>query len=685
MDTQLELKNFIDNVHQEIILASEEEGSESLRSQAFTRYMLDEIQEAGDTMEGQACFYKVRGAEVCGYGIEEEKGNLDLFISIYNQVSPPASVNAGAVETAFKRLAGFLKMALVGLYKDIEEASPEFDMALAIFEARTKIKTARFFLLTDGLAKLGYKSEQEFKSLTVSYEIWDILRLYRYVYSGRQPEPIHIDFQQEFGTLVPCLAAQSNTPDYSSFLAILPGTILNGIYSRYGARLLELNVRSFLQARGKVNQGIRNTILKEPEKFLAYNNGISATAHTVELVDLPQGGKGIKSVKGLQIVNGGQTTASIYYAVKSNKADVSQVFVQVKLTVVDEITLKDTVPLISRYANSQNKVNEADFSANDPFHVEMETLSRNTWAPATDGIQRQTRWFYERARGQYTDAINREGTPTKMQQFKLSHPNSQRFTKTDLAKFENTWDQYPHIVSLGAQKSFVEFTMRLKNEQPDLIPDQLFYRRLIAKAILFKEADKIITGEKYGGYKANIVTYTLAWLSLTTSSRIDLDKIWREQNISPVLAEAIKIVSKKVYSSIINPPGNANITEWCKKEACWDKIQDLIITIPSEISKELVDLKKSTGSTEIKIKSNSGGKGPNIIQEVSNIPPFTWASLSEWGKETGNLPAFKRSLATHLATIAALNDTPSVKQAREGLQLLEEAELLGFKRFQDVS
>ena len=209
-----------------------------------------------------------------------------------------------------------------------------------------------------------------------------------------------------------------------------PGRSSDAIYSQYGPRLLELNVRSFLQARGKVNQGIRRTILDQPGRFLAYNNGISVTASEVELVDLPGGGRGFGRIKNLQIVNGGQTTASLHHAVRRDGADVSAIQVPAKLTVVPEDRLEEIVPLISRYANSQNKINEADFSANDPFHVRVEELSRTIWAPATGGTLRQTRWFYERARGQYADGLGRAGSPAQQRKFKQEHPPAQKFTKT---------------------------------------------------------------------------------------------------------------------------------------------------------------------------------------------------------------------------------------------------------------
>ncbi len=582
----LELARFAANLHQEVIIDAEgsqiEEEGGFFREEAFTRLMIEYLIEAGELEDGHVCYHIARGIKVNGYNLQEEEGRLDLFISIYTQNASPTSVRKDAVESAFNQLLRLLNKFYTGYHKSIEETSCAFDMAQSIYTHRTQLNHVRLFLFTDGLTssqkitKLQALTSQRQENIEYSLNIWDLRRTYRCVTSGQKREAIEINFQTQYGLTIPCLAMPESQADYRAYVAIIPGEILRQIYAEYGSRLLERNVRSFLQAKGNVNKGIRQTILKEPHRFLAYNNGISATAEAVKLVDLANGGQGIVEIRDLQIVNGGQTTASLYQAVRKDKADISGIHVQTKLTVVDRDRMDEIVPLISRYANNQNKVNEADFSANDPFHIRLEELSRTIWAPAVDGSQRQTRWFYERARGQYADAKNRESTPAKQKAFTLIHPNSQKFTKTDLAKFENTWNQLPHIVSLGAQKNFAKFTLGLTEKGP-FDPDQTYFRYLIAKAILFKSAEKVVQNEKFGGYRANIVTYTLAYLSYKTQQDIDLDKIWKQQSLTPSLQQAIQIISRKVHQVIINPPDGRNVTEWCKRESCWKAIQEISI------------------------------------------------------------------------------------------------------------
>jgi len=232
--------------------------------------------------------------------------------------------------------------------------------------------------------------------------------------------------------------------------------------------------------------------------FLAYNNGISATAQDIQFDNIENKIPRIVSIHDFQIVNGGQTTAGIHYTSVKEKYDISSVFVQVKLTVLkDQNDVDKIVPKISEYANSQNKINAADFTSNDPFHIELEKLSRRIWARTISGSQMETHWYYERTRGQYQVDKIREKTPKNIKIFSERNPISQRFAKTDLAKYENSWDRLPYIVSLGAEKNFYEF-VQLHEDIDISKPDERFFTSLVAKAILFKTTDKIVQSQNSG-------------------------------------------------------------------------------------------------------------------------------------------------------------------------------------------
>jgi hypothetical protein len=445
-------------------------------------------------------------------------------------------------------------------------------------------------------------------------------------------------------------------------------------------RLLERNVRSFLQVKGAVNKGIRDTLRDEPEMFLAYNNGISVTAESVDVIRDANGRPSIKQIRDMQIVNGGQTTASIYNAKRDKKLDVdlSKIFVQMKLSVIQSPeAMDDIVPRISVYANTQNKVQIADFSANDPFHRKIEELSRVIWASAQSGLKPKN-WFYERARGQYSDQLSRESTPLRKKQFKEDHPC---FTKTDLAKYENTWDQLPYIVSEGAQKNFKKFTLRLQ-ERKNFIPDEAYYKRLIAKAILFRRTEKLVQAQNYGGYRANIVTYTIAFLSFKSAQRIDLERIWKEQALTPALEDEMVRVSAFVHKLIINPPGGANIGEWCKKEKCWDSVRDFAFDISTGFESEWISVVRP--KYIVSAKSQSQGiaeitaEESKMIDKVADIPATTWFALSRWSKETDNFEGWQRSIVFSVGTLLGRGKKPSYKQANQAWKVHSQAIKKGF-------
>ena len=452
MTDQNSIAAFSENLRQDVLALAETEDEGMMLADAFTQIAFDMLSEAGEFDDPLVCYHRSRGMEVSGYLLDEDEGRLDVFLSIHTNAAPPETVTRQRVDVAFRRLGVFTEWCLSGGFVELEESSPVFDMVSHIHSFRDGLTHIGLYVITDGRTTVETLPQDDLGSVPTSRSLWDIVRLHRLSTSGRSREAISIDLSERCGGPLPCLQADTTQEGYRAFLTLIPGDLLRGIYADYGTRLLERNVRSFLQARGRVNRDIRDTIIREPERFLAYNNGITLTAESVELCS-GTGMTAITRLDGLQIVNGGQTTASLL-ATGRGRADLSRVYVAAKLIEIQSRDSHDElVRNVSRYANSQNRISEADFSANDPFHVGIEELSRTTWAPAAAGTQRETRWFYERARGQYQVARAVENTPARRRMFAAIHPTRQRFTKTDLAKFESTWGQLPHIVSRGRRRT----------------------------------------------------------------------------------------------------------------------------------------------------------------------------------------------------------------------------------------
>jgi hypothetical protein len=462
--------------------------------------------------------------------------------------------------------------------------------------------------------------------------------------SGEQ-EKILIDFDESYGSSLPCLPAHLNAESYESYLVVLPGLLLADLYEKYGARLLEQNVRCFLQARGKVNKGIRNTILKDPTMFFAYNNGLTATAEGIEL-DRTNGTCAIKKLNNLQIVNGGQTSASIFSARKKDRADIGELFVQMKLSIVSPDRSLEVVPKISEFANSQNRVNAADFFANHEFHIRMEQFSRRIWAPAS-GSFRQSKWFYERARGQYRDAMAYV-SKVAAKKFKEEFPKNQMFSKTELAKFLLVWEEQPHIVSFGAQKCFVVFARETGKrwEKSDAHFNELFFKRAIACAIIFKEMETLVSAQPWyesGGYRANIVAYSLSILAhivKKTGREIDFESIWDEQKMPDYMRENLEFIAMSVNQHITSPDRPVqNVPEWCKKEACWDQLiknyNSLGISLSPDFSRRLINKEEAQSRKKDAGTVQRIDDGIEMQARVVGIPGPKWEEALKFGIRAG--------------------------------------------------
>ncbi|MGF7217079.1 hypothetical protein GGR92_003246 [Spirosoma lacussanchae] len=646
---QTQLLQFYTDLRQRITATAEAGELGGFQEEIFTSIVLNEYLSAtGDTENARECRDVKENAagqkmhKINGYALSEGAENLDLFITIYRGYDEPQRIGREEVTAAFNQCRRFLNNAFKGYWKDMDESAAAYDFAKEICHNRNELVRANLFILTDGeCAVEPPKSDRLDKTdLLLTYRVIDIQYLAR-IEQG-EPTPIIIDFVQRTGKSLPCLSIPTKSDQYETYLAAVPGDILANIYEEYGARLLEMNVRSFLQFTVGTNKGIRQTILKEPDMFLAYNNGIAATADSVELTS---DSGAIKSLTGLQIVNGGQTTASIFYTQRKDKADVSQIFVQMKLSVIKSRNdVGSIVNNISRYANTQNKVSESDLSANNPFHTELEVLSRTIWTPAQSGQNQQTHWFYERARAQYKNALAREFNATNRKKFELQNPRKQLFVKEDLAKYLNVWNELPWYVVRGSQKNYGIFMSMLKTKERK--PTNIFFEDAIAKAILFRTAEEVYGRQPnaIGDLRYVTVPYTLAWLSRTLNGQLDLLKIWKEQRISRelriILYELMIAIEKAIKASA---PG-ALYGEWAKKEDCWRQLRNKSFALDMTfIQADLID-PANPPIRRIVTDDVETARRQEIADQLCSIPAIVWEQIEEWGRIHGKLSFNQRRI-----------------------------------------
>lgn len=661
-----ELQKFYIDLQEEInsTLVTEEEGANP--EQIFTELALSYLADAGETENCQVCFdekVSKRGIEhkINGYSLYENYETLDLFVTVYNADPIVQGVTKGDVEKTTERAIKFFRNAIYKDYvNEIEESAEIFDLAQTLAhvpEVKEYLTRVNIFLITNGEVKAEAKISDTIAGYTVFYRIIDLNYLFNL--SSKSRVPIVINFEQS-GHKVPCIVNETENTEYQSWLAIIPGIALADIYEQYGARLLEQNVRSFLQFTGKINKGIRNTILKEQHMFMAFNNGIAATAEEVSITDLPNNqGKAIAQVKDFQIVNGGQTTASIYHTWKKDRVDISHVFVPVKLTIVkNRENFSEIVSRIAEYANTQNKVSAADLSSNKENHVLIEKLSRTIWAPPLKGETTQTRWFFERSRGQYKNERVRFGiTPSKRKQFDKQNPRDKMFTKELLAKFINSYEEIyngkklvvgPHIVVRGSQKNYVQFL----NYNFSFKPDNIWFEDAIAKAILFSSAEKVygVKPNAIGDMRYITVPYSIAWLGFRLNYELDLYKIWKQQSLSETLRSKLYEVMSRIEQYIkANAPGSL-YGEWAKKEDCWMAIKNESFNIDLDSLKGELQNRSSEKRRKLSEDDTQNAEIEASLSRLKSIHFKTWRKIEDWGRETKNLTQYQYEMASTLSS-----------------------------------
>lgn len=641
-------------------------------SEMFTRTVLERLEEAGHL---EAAFdmhqegYSGRASyRIDGYALDEERGVLDLFTTLHTGDVPPAKLPAADVSRAFERALRFARAAVDGLADKLEPSNTDAsDLARRIEQEADTITAIRITLLTDALLPSSLPQDAEWGGRLVEHDAYDIVRLHRILGEGETRSDIAVDLKQLTGGTLPCLHVRPSDGGYEAYLAVLPGDALSRIYHRYGVRLLELNVRAFLgiQGRKSVNAELRRTIVEQPSMFMAYNNGIVATVDDIVLEKDATGREHISKLLGLQIVNGGQTTASLHRARWKESIRLDGVEVPVKIIHVTDGDLGTMVSSVSRAANRQNTVQLADFSASDPFHQEVETLANNMWLDDGRG-----RWFYERARGSYLAAEQKASyRRTDQQTFRVQTPKTRRLSKLDLARYIHAWSGLPYRVCLGGQKNFQNFMQRMKDNPPPT-PDEDWFRKLIAITILHRSAERVIRLMKFPAYRAQIVAYMVSGLSHRAGGRMDFEGIWKRQAISPAMEELIRQWAPQINVLLRTTAGQRNPGEWFKKEDCWNEIRDKLPALTDPLPPELVNAGTATTSGASGSVQELSAEDFERVRRCMEIPSLDWLEAAERGQQSQTIHWRTAGICRTLASYAAggWQRKPSAKQARYALE-----------------
>ena len=681
----------VEEYHQSLMadIRREADASGIFPVEAFFDLMTERLTAAGELDVADRAYYQSgEGAQrlrIDGYAGDprDSEGVLGLIICDFADSEDVQTFDKVNVPPILNPLIRFLKKALTEEFRDsLNEANPAFqisDLIITTWSQVTKVKlilvSNRQYTSRDDAVKL-----QAFEDVPVTWSVWDLARFERFDVKGK--DEVEINLEAEFGGAVPALKGSQSGSALESYLMIIPGPQLAAIYDRWGEKLLEGNVRSFLQARAKTNKGIQKTIKDAPELFFPYNNGLSATADAVNCVQ-NENGLAIASISNLQIVNGAQTTGSVHAALKSSKEQLSQVFVQMKLTVVPPDRSEEIVPRISEFANTQNKVNEADFSSNHPFQVAMQDFSRSVIFTAREGERHDSKWFYERSRGQYiNDRPKIRGA--SQSKFDIEYPKPQLFAKTDLAKFEFSATGQPHWVSRGAQKNFAEFAKAIREawSKSSGTYGDLWYRRLISKAIVFRWLETQVPKQAWyeGGYRANIVTYAMAKVFHDASGEkqvLDLDTIWRRQSVPEALQRALLLAAAEAHDVITHPPtGVRNMSEWAKQQACWNGMKGRTLNYDEDFESCLTLVETVRTDKRDEKAKKAIEDGINAQSEVVTFGPDFWKEVLAWGRDRKRLTPKDQQILE--VCVSMPRRVPSDLQSRHTLDVLGRMRDQGF-------
>jgi hypothetical protein len=534
--------------------------------------------------------------------------------------------------------------------------------------------------------------------LTCRIYYWDLKKWNDLKRSKTKRLPVNIDFKEKEYCLynIDYIEKQTNNK-LTYFLSIFPGQLISDIYDYNKTSVLENNVRVFLSANQKANAAIRKTIKHDPLKFFSYNNGISATAESVQI----EKGKIIK-INDFQIVNGGQTTASIHYSNKKDKVSLDGVFVSVKITALKkDDDYSKTVSNISQAANTQTAVKTSDFYANDPLLIGIERISLKT--PAINSLNNNIYYFFERMSGQYNVTKNSRGTIKYIKIWEESHPKVFSFNKIDVARWFNMMYELPHISAAGAEKQFDDFMKNKNFVKPEINEGR--YKTLIGFGLLFQRIYKLCgkaNGKSYPSLIIDPVTgthspvalstaiYTMTFIHMVTDGRIDYWSIFNFQDdICDSLISKERIETK--YDSLLEniiimiwhqiaKYGGAAAQEQTKKKSCWEYVKSNI-NLNYEIKKQLDDLlipvvekdKRNSlfqddedkiyfESLDILFKNNA-----NIFQLISNIAN----NQSEYVKE-------KMLLNNQIKKIISKNQILTKKRVQETINFYNKLISNGF-------
>src|SRR5574344_69712 len=674
----------------------------------FVNTVLSQLEEMGELIDPYPFSCDMRGANnrslaFDAYGYDDADSSIVLLISDFQNTVEKTTLTNTRIDELHNKMRYFIEEAYNGnIRRFCDDSDPVIDVAkefkkrIGINTLNTEVLKFKFFIITNSVLSTQVKSllRENLLDRPVELNLWTLERFYQAKLSNTF-EAIQINCK-DFGVDgIQCLKAKlGQTNVYDSYMAIVPGKFLAELYLKHGSRLLEGNVRAFLSVRGKVNREIRETIIgTHPENFFTYNNGISVGAHSIEL---SSDKKQIVSFNDFQISNGGQTTASLASALVKKEAGLdnfTKIYVPMKLTVLnvdndmteeEEAKSNEIIQQISKSANCQNPVSDADFFSNDPFHVTMENLSLKHMAPPVNGSPHQTIWYYERSKGRW-EQEQMKMTEAQREKYKARSPKQQVVKKEKLAKCLNAVYMNPHTVCEGSANNMKAFANTIESiyEQSKDSINEVFFKRAIGAVILFDTADRIVNKAPWypkGGNKAQIVPYTISKIisSIPKGFELDWKTIWQKQMLYPELVHQIEIVAEQAHRFLCDSEG-VIVREYAKKAGTWKKFRDNFdIKLTDDFIFTLVNVNEGKEEAKAAAKEHRFNSDIELEVEVFNKGYAYWMDFNKGLEKENLLSPGDRDFVKSIASYVSRGSLPTKAQIKRLLKIINKAEDEGY-------
>ena len=701
----MELSEYREQFIDQLRFDADHEGTEP--ETQFIQKILDELESIGELNDPMPMSIEMKGKRgrimaFDAYAYDEAESSLILIASDFtNERYKVSTLTNTRITDLYNHMRNFLDEAINGRMSDYcDDSDPAISLAKEFRKKigknllETEILKFKFYILSNSILSDRVKSieQEDFLERPADLHIWTLERMFE-TFTSDVSEIVEFD-TTEFGCDgIPYLKADlGNDSEYDAYMGIVPGKFLADLYLKYGSKLLQGNVRAFLSVRGKVNKGIRNTIINNPENFFTYNNGIAIVARSIGLSDDKSR---IVHFKDLQIINGGQTTASLANAIirKEDKKGMDNLFVPMKLTVLnvdndmseEEIErYNDITKTISKCANCQNPVSDADFFSNHPFHVMMEKLSQKVLAPPVAGKPYQTRWFYERSRGKW-EQEQMKMTQAQRKTFAEKSPKNQVIKKEKLAKCLNTILMNPQQVCQSSAinfSRFADYVEKIYDESKESINEE-FFKKGVCSVIMFDELDTLINKAEWypkGGNKAQIVPYSIAkMMSLLPKDRdIDWVSIWNKQTMYPQLQKELLRLAQITDKFLLAQANGGIVRTISRNNTVWNSFKQEKYQLSDNFVASLVSIEEtraaeSAAKREHKFNSNIE-VGVEIFRLGSDYRMKVYSDLNKANLLSYGDLEFIKSIAGYIAKTIL----PSAAQCKRLMKIVNNAEDKGY-------